>query len=131
MLGAGVNEAGAAVAGKDEAGLIVLVLLIAAIVLSVLIVRWRRRVMRAGKRGLMAYLRDVPRTDVEKRDALDLVLRGAVIFLIGLVAKPLLIIGAILFYYGFRKLCMMWMGLVIPEATSEPPGEPPSADAIA
>jgi len=118
-------------AGQDEAGLIFLVLLITAIVLSVLLIRWRRRVMRAGKPGLMAYLRDIPRTDVEKRDALDLVLRGAVVFLIGLVAQPFWIIGAVLFYYGFRKLCMMWMGLVIPEASSEPPGEPSSADAIA
>ncbi len=109
-------------ATEDEKGLIILVLLLMAVVLIVLLVRWRRRVRRSGYRGLHAYLSAVPRTDIEKRDALDLTLRGLVICLVGIIFWPLLIIGGISMYYGVRKLCMAWMGLEILDEREEPPG---------
>lgn len=92
--------------------------------LLLLRVRWRPRLLLAGYPGLMGYLRCVPRTDAQKRDALDLVMRGVVVFFIGLALPPLFIVGLVLFYYGLRKLCMIWMGLEILEDSHEPTGEP-------
>ncbi len=119
---------------EDEKGAYVLFMIVLTVVLVVLLlVRWRPRILRAGYPGLYAFLHCVPRTDAQKRDALDLTLRGLVLFIVGAVLQPLWVIGAFLFYYGIRKFCMIWMGLEILEGTDESPseshGEPARSDA--
>jgi hypothetical protein len=103
-----------------------LVLLVVIIVIVISLVVWRRRARRAGYPGVHAYLRSAPRTDAEKREALDMTLRGAIICLLAALAPPLLILGVFPLYYGGRKLCMVWMGLEIldepGQAHSELPG---------
>lgn len=117
---------------QGEGGLAFLILLLAAIVFIVLLIRWRRRAKRAGHAGIHAYLRSAPRTDAEKRDAVDLAMRGSVICLLAAIVPPLLVVGVIPLYYGARKLFLVWMGLEIIEegdaARSESNGERPPAE---
>lgn len=101
----------------DQSGFVIIVAWILGIVLiSTLLVRWYllRRARPLGYKGARAYLRAVPSTDAEKRDATDLALKGAVISLFGVNFFPLLLIGMIPLYYGSRKivLTLMGMGLV-------------------
>ncbi len=96
-----------------------LLLIVATIVVLVWLLLWRRRVMRAGYGGAFAYLRALPKTDIQKRNALDLLMRGVVLILIGVVIWPLLAVGLFSFYYGLRKMCMLKMGL---EDVDEPAG---------
>lgn len=105
-------------AGNPDEGY-VLLLIVSTIVVLVWLLLWRRRVMRAGYRGAFAYLRALPKTDIQKRNALDLLMRGAVLIPIGIVLWPLLVIGLFSFYYGLRKMCMLKMGL---ENVDEPVG---------
>lgn len=101
----------------DPSGLFEIVAWIAGIMLvSVLLVRWYllRRGRPLGYKAAGAYLRAVPGSDAQKRDAADLALKGAVISLFGVNFFPLLLIGMIPLYYGTRKivLTLMGMGLV-------------------
>jgi hypothetical protein len=94
--------------------------------------RWCVRAVAAGYSRLRPYLNSVPRTDMEKRDAIDLTLQGLMICLVGIVMPPLLILGVFPLYYGARKLLMAWMGLEILDEPSrmsnESHGEPASSD---
>ena len=59
---------------------------LAVIAIGVAVVIWRslrRRAQRAGHASFGAYLRAVPRSDEEKRDAVDLTLQGLVICFLG------------------------------------------------
>ena len=78
-----------------------------------LLARWRRCARRAGYPDLRSYLRDTPRTDAEKRTAIEMTLKGLVLCLSGIVAPPLVLIGVFPLYYGARKLAMAWLGLEI------------------
>ncbi|MBN2560326.1 MAG: hypothetical protein JXQ75_05290 [Phycisphaerae bacterium] len=113
-------------AAEQDKGAAVLFMLIATVVTAIWLFRWRGRVIRAGYRGVFAYLRSVPRTDAAKRDALDLVMRGFVMFVpgaivwpIGLVCWLMEVAGLFSLYYGIRKLLMLKMGL---ELLEEPNG---------
>ena len=70
-----------------------------------------RRVARLGYPSLKAYLRAIPQTDAEKRDAADLALRGLVICIVGLVFAPFVLVGLVPLFYGGRKLMYALMGL--------------------
>jgi hypothetical protein len=72
---------------------------------------WRRRVRRRGYPGLLAYLRELPMTDEEKLDAVDLTLKGGAICVLGLLFPPLVLIGLVPLYYGARKLASVSMGI--------------------
>ncbi len=72
---------------------------------------YRRQARRAGYASLGAYLRATPRSDEEKRDAVDLALKGLVVCLLGLLFPPLLLIGIFPHFYGARKLANASMGL--------------------
>jgi hypothetical protein len=71
----------------------------------------RRRAKRFGYDSLSAYLRAVPRTDEERRDAADLALKGVVLCILGVIFAPLVLIGLMPLFYGGRKLAYASLGL--------------------
>jgi sterol desaturase/sphingolipid hydroxylase (fatty acid hydroxylase superfamily) len=71
----------------------------------------RRRIERLGYSSRWEYLRAVPRSDAERKDAADLAARGLVICVLGLVFSPIVFIGAFPLYYGARKLAYALLGL--------------------
>ena len=88
------------------------VVAIVALVVLVRLVRSQQRLARqAGYPSLGAYLRAAPRSDQEKRDAVDLALKGLVICLLGLLLPPILLIGLFPLFYGARKMVYASMGL--------------------
>ena len=91
-------------------------------VFSIILRTYRRKARRGGYSSLGDYLRAAPRSDEEKRDAVDLALRGLVICVLGLVFPPFLLIGLFPFYYGARKVVYSSMGFGLFEDA-----DPPSA----
>lgn len=110
-------------AGNEDGGAFALLQIVATIVALVLLLTWRRRLTRRGYRGAFDYLRSLPQTDSQKRDALDLLMRGIVMCPIGIIVWPLLVVGVFSVYYGVRKLCMVWMGLEILDEPDSVPSE--------
>ncbi len=103
--------------------LVVFLALAATIGTGVMILRAARSKAReSGYASVGDYLRATPRTDQEKRDAVDLALRGLVLCLVGLLFPPLLLVGPVPLYYGARKLAFVSMGFGLFEDA-----EPPSA----
>ena len=75
---------------------------------------WRslgKRARRLGYPSTGAYLRAAPRSDLEKRDAADLTLKGLVWCMLGLLFAPCVLIGLMPLFYGGRKLAWATMGL--------------------
>ena len=70
-----------------------------------------RRAKRFGYSTTAAYLRAAPRSDAERRDAADLLLRGVVFCVLGLLFPPFILIGLVPLFYGGRKLMYASMGL--------------------
>lgn len=104
-------------------------IIITAVILSVLAIvgavsmilkTYRRKAERAGYSSLGDYLRAAPRSDEEKRDAVDLALRGLVICLLGLAFPPFLLIGVFPLYYGARKLAYASLGFGLFEDADQP-----------
>jgi hypothetical protein len=95
--------------------LIMLGLLAAVVAVPVSIVVFGVVVKRRGKRfaypSTGAYLRAAPRSDEEKRDAVDLALKGLVFCVLGLIFPPLLLVGLVPLFFGGRKLVYASMGL--------------------
>ncbi len=87
-----------------------LVVLGALIALIKYVNRMRQRALATGYASLGQYLASTPRSDAEKRDAVDLCLKGLVLCLLGLVFPPFLLIGCIPLFYGARKLAYSAMG---------------------
>ena len=88
--------------------------LVAAIPLGILISfsrTVRRQAHAGGYEKVSAYLRAAPRNDRERRDAVDLALKGVVICVVSLLFPPLLLLGLVPLYHGTRKVCYSWMGL--------------------
>lgn len=69
------------------------------------------RIMRLGYKSRSEYLRAVPRTDAERKDAADLALKGLVICILGLMFAPLVFVGLVPLFYGGRKLTYALLGL--------------------
>jgi hypothetical protein len=78
-----------------------------------------RRARRAGYAKTLAYLRAAPRTDQEKRDAVELALQGLVLCLLGVVVSPLVFVGIAPLYFGARKVALAWLGLEL----ADPPAQ--------
>ncbi len=98
-------------------------ILVAAIVIGLVLMIWtmlQRRARQAGYARLGAYLRAAPRNDAEKRDAIDLALKGLVICLLGLILPPFLLVGLIPFFYGARKVAYGSMGLGLVDDANQP-----------
>jgi hypothetical protein len=91
------------------AGLLGLMVLFGLFLAPILI--WRSRVRRRGYPGLRAYLRDLPQTDDERLDAVDLALKGMVLCVLGVLFPPLIVIGLVPLYYGLRKLAAVRLGI--------------------
>jgi hypothetical protein len=96
---------------------IVVVFLLLLVVLSVpvgiALFAWTfgRRARRFGYPSTGDYLRAAPATDVEKRDAADLALRGLVLCVLGVLLPPFILVGLFPLFYGGRKLMYASMGL--------------------
>lgn len=71
----------------------------------------RAKAESAGHPTIMAYLRAIPCSDQDKRDAVDLALKGLMMCLLGLIFPPLLLVGVFPLFYGARKLLYALMGL--------------------
>ena len=69
------------------------------------------RAKRFGYATRMAYLRGVPRSDDERRDAADLTMKGLVLCMLGLLFPPAVLVGIMPLFYGGRKLVYASMGL--------------------
>ena len=106
--------------------LVAVLLGLAAVMTGAVVLAWtilgrqRRNARLAGYGSLGAYLRAAPRTDAEKRDAVDLALKGVVLCLLGLLFAPLLLIGLVPLFYGTRKVVYGSMGLGIVDDTDQP-----------
>ena len=83
---------------------------------------YRGAARRAGYDSVGDYLRAVPQSDEEKRDAVDLALKGLVVCLLSLLFPPLLIIGLFPLFHGTRKIAHASMGLGLVDDA-----DPPSA----
>ncbi len=70
-----------------------------------------RRAKRFGYASARAYLRAAPRSDVEKRDAVDLALKGLTLCALGLLFPPFVLVGLMPLFYGGRKVVYASMGL--------------------
>jgi hypothetical protein len=92
----------------------------AAALIVMLLSRERRNARLGGYPSLGDYLRAAPRTDEEKRDAVDLALKGLVICVLGLIIPPLLLIGLFPFFYGTRKVVYGSMGLGVVDDADHP-----------
>ncbi len=89
--------------------LLVVLVLFGLFLLPILL--WRGHLRRRGYAGLGAYLRELPQTEEEKLDAVDLTLKGVVLCVLGLLFPPLVVIGLVPLYYGLRKLAAVKLGL--------------------
>jgi hypothetical protein len=96
-------------------GALLFIVLLASVPLSL-----GRRARRLGYPSRGAYLRAAPRSDLEKRDAADLALKGLVVCVLGLIFPPFILIGLIPLFYGGRKLAYSSMGLGLVD-DPEPP----------
>lgn len=100
----------------------VLVVLPIVVCLIVAVAMWRglgRRAVQFGYPSRSEFLRAAPATDEEKRHAADLMLKGVIICLCGLLFPPALLVGAIPLFYGARKVCYASMGLgLVDDATT-------------
>jgi hypothetical protein len=72
---------------------------------------WQNRARQRGYPGLLAYLKDLPQTDEAKLDAVELMMKGVVICILGLLFPPLVLIGAVPLYYGGRKIAATILGI--------------------
>ena len=79
-----------------------------------------RRARRFGYPSRRAYLAAAPRTDAEKRDAADLVMRGVVFCGLGLIFPPFILIWLVPLFYGGRKLAYQSMGLGLVDDADQP-----------
>jgi hypothetical protein len=80
----------------------------------------RRRGKRYGYPSTGTYLRAAPGSDEEKRDAVDLALKGLVFCVLGLIFPPLILVGLVPLFYGGRKLVYASMGLGLVDDADQP-----------
>ena len=85
--------------------------LICIALIAVLVVAAGKRARRLGYASTRDYLRAAPRTDEEKRDAVDMALKGLALCVLGLLFPPFVLAGLIPLFYGGRKMAYSSMGL--------------------
>lgn len=103
------------------AGMITALLLGATVYFVARAVQGYRQSARAkGYASLTDYLRATPRTDAEKREAVDMAMQGVVLCVLGIVFPPLMLIGIFPLYYGGRKVSYSTMGLGFMDETDHP-----------
>jgi hypothetical protein len=84
------------------------------------VVGFVRRAKRLGYPSVRAYLRAAPRTDDEKRDAVNLAMKGLVVALLGVLFAPIVLIGLVPLFYGGRKLAYASLGLGLVDDADHP-----------
>jgi hypothetical protein len=91
-------------------------------VVPLLLFAWgvNRRRRQFGYPSAGAYLRAVPRSDPERRDAVDLALKGLACCVLGLLFSPFVLVGLVPLFYGGRKLAYASMGLGLVDDADEP-----------
>jgi hypothetical protein len=87
---------------------------------GILIVAAGKRAKRLGYESTRDYLRAAPRTDEEKRDAVDMALKGLALCLLGLLFPPFVLAGLIPLFYGGRKMAYASMGLGLVDDARRP-----------
>lgn len=80
----------------------------------------RRQATRFGYVSAREYLRAAPRSDAEKRAAVDLALKGLVVCALGLLFAPFVLVGLVPLFYGGRKLVYASMGLGLVDDPHQP-----------
>lgn len=70
-----------------------------------------RRARRAGYPSWRAYLSATPQTDAQKAEAIDLLVRGVVLCTLGVLFRPLVLVGVVPLYVGARKVMRAWFAL--------------------
>jgi hypothetical protein len=100
--------------------LLLIVVLTVPIGVALFVWTFGRRARRFGYPSTGAYLRSAPGTDLEKRDAADLALRGLVFCVLGLLLPPLVLVGLVPLFYGGRKMAYASMGLGLVEDADLP-----------
>ena len=99
---------------------IVTLTLLALVLGIVLLGSVSRRARRFGYPSRAAYLRAAPRTDAEKRDAVDFTLRGVAFCILGVLFPPFVLVGLYPLFYGGRKLVYASMGLGLVDDLEQP-----------
>ena len=82
--------------------------------------KWRRRAHDGGYSSLSAFLRATPHTDSERKEAVDLALKGLVLLLIGSLFPPLLLIAVFPLYFGVRKVAYWSVGVGLFDEREQP-----------
>jgi len=70
-----------------------------------------KRARALGYESVQQYLYAVPSSDAQKYDATDLALKGVVMTCLGVLFAPLMFVGLLPLYYGFRKVILLYMGV--------------------
>lgn len=104
--------------GLNFLPLVLLLVLLGSLVLFP--VSLSRSARRFGYVSIRAYLRAAPRTDSEKRDAVDLALKGLVLCALAVLFRPLILAGLLPLFYGGRKLVYASLGLGLVDDGDEP-----------
>lgn len=84
---------------------------------------YRRMARSGGYSSISAFVRAIPGSDEEKRDAVDLALRGVVLCLLGLAEGPffpLLLLGLPPLFHGTRKVGYSFLGLGLADDAGHP-----------
>ena len=104
--------------------LIILAMVASVLVLPILLALGLRSIGRRAKRlgyaSWRAYLAAPPRSDAEKRDAADLVMKGIVLSFLGLLFPAFVLLGMLPLFYGGRKLMYASMGLGLVDDAEQP-----------
>lgn len=79
-----------------------------------------RQAKKFGYESTRAYLRAAPGSDAEKRDAVDLALKGLACCVLGLLFPPFVLVGLIPLFYGGRKVVYASMGLGLVDDADQP-----------
>jgi hypothetical protein len=72
---------------------------------------------RFGYASMSSYLHAVPVSDMERGDAVDLLLKGAACCSLGILYRPFFLVGLLPLFFGTRKLLLALMGI---DLTDEP-----------
>ena len=73
--------------------------------------RVMKRARAEGYDSVRQYLYAIPTSDEQRFDAVELALKGLVITFLGVLFAPLMFVGLIPTYYGFRKVILCYIAL--------------------
>lgn len=77
------------------------------------------RARALGFDSTFGYLRAIPANDAQKLDATDLALKGTVLVFLGVLFGPLILVGLVPLYYGYRKIILSLMGMGLDQTSTD------------